>query len=73
MTARAGRSCSATSPETRGPLAKKLGIKESHRVAFPSAPDSFGQKVRSGGAVNPFVILGVAALAAILIAALRRR
>jgi hypothetical protein len=25
------------------PLAKKLGIKEGHRVAFPSAPDRFRQ------------------------------
>jgi hypothetical protein len=24
------------------PLTKKLGIKEGHRVAFPSAPDGFG-------------------------------
>ena len=59
--------------------ADPTGIPEAHDVlsaeewAFPSAPDSFGQKVRSGAAVNPLVILGVAALAAILIAALRRR
>jgi hypothetical protein len=26
---------------SRTPLAKKLGIKEGHRVAFPSAPDGF--------------------------------
>jgi hypothetical protein len=27
------------------PLAKKLGIKEGHRVAFPSAPDGFDQLI----------------------------
>jgi hypothetical protein len=27
------------------PLARKLGIKEGHRVAFPSAPDGFGALV----------------------------
>jgi hypothetical protein len=29
------------------PLVKKLGIKEGHRVAFPSAPDGFAGLLRS--------------------------
>lgn len=48
------------------PLAKKLGIKEGHRVAFPSAPDGFRDllgelpdgvsvKARAGGPLDVIV------------------
>ena len=56
------------------------GIAQAHDIlaadefAMPSGPDSFGEKMRSGGAVSPLVVgLGAAALAALLVAALRRR
>jgi hypothetical protein len=55
------------------------GIAEAHDIlaadefAMPSGPDSFGARVRGGGAVNPLVVLVAAALAAVVIAALRRR
>jgi hypothetical protein len=55
------------------------GIEEPHDVlaadefAMPAGPDSFGQKLRSGGTPNLLVALVAAAIAAVVIAALRRR
>jgi hypothetical protein len=55
------------------------GIAEPHDVlaaedfAMPAGPDSFGEKLRRGGPVNPIVVLGAAALAAVLYLAARRR
>jgi len=55
------------------------GIQEPHDVlaadefAMPSGPDRVVDALRGGSAVNPLLILGAAALAAWLYAALRRR
>jgi hypothetical protein len=55
------------------------GIAEPHDVlaaedfAMPAGPDTFGEKLRRSGPANPLVVLGAAALAAVLLRAARRR
>jgi hypothetical protein len=55
------------------------GIAEPHDVlaaedfAMPAGPDNLGEKARRGGPVNRFVVLGAAALAAVVAVAARRR
>jgi hypothetical protein len=55
------------------------GIDEPHDVlaaeefAMPAGPDRIVQALKSGGAVNPIVVLGAAAFAAFLYAVFRRR
>ena len=55
------------------------GIDEPHDVlaaeefAMPSGPDRAVQMPKSGAAVNPVVVAGVAALAGLLYVVLRRR
>jgi hypothetical protein len=55
------------------------GIEEPHDVlaadefAMPAGPDSLGQRLRRGGTKNLPLVLIAAAIAALVIAALRRR
>jgi MYXO-CTERM domain-containing protein len=55
------------------------GIAEAHDVlaaedfAMPAGPDEFAEKTKRGGPVNRFVVVGAAALAALLALAARRR
>jgi hypothetical protein len=55
------------------------GIEEPYDVlaadefAMPSGPDRVVQTLKSGGTVNPLVVLVAAALAAVLYAAFKRR
>jgi hypothetical protein len=55
------------------------GIEEPYDVlaadefAMPSGPDRIVQTLKSGGALNPLMVLAAAALAAVLLAALKRR
>ena len=60
--------------------ADPTGIAEAHDIlaadefAMPSGPDSFGERMRDGSTVNQILVFGAAvALAALLVAALRRR
>jgi hypothetical protein len=62
-----------TLPEDPTGIAEAHDILAAEDFAMPSGPDRPLDKLRPGGAGNALALLGVAALAAVLYAAVRRR
>ena len=57
----------------RDPRDEPHDVLAAEEFAMPSGPDRAGEMLKSGAAVNPVVVAGVAALAVLLYALLRRR